>query len=372
MITYNHDLKLITLNNGSISYCIYINSAGYLQKVYFGKALNNHEDFSEIINAKYLTSPYYDVTKGEEFLYADGYKSDLASLELHSHGLGDKKYSAIIIKGENGSLETDFKYVSHQIYSGIKPLKSPMPYAKGENCETVEILMKDGFTNLNLKQYITIYSDKDIIVKSFEVINPTQNAVSLTRAMSMQLGLNHTAYDMVHYGGRWLNERAEMVNRLHDGTQEVSSNHGKSSHYENPFVYLKEVGASNEYGEVIGFNLIYSGNFKFRVDCDHLGMASICYGMNDEDFEWNILPNESFTLPQAVISYSYNGVDKMSQNFHKFIRENLIDYKHDKEYKPVLFNSWEGCVFDFNTQTIIDYIDDACKIGTELFVLDDG
>lgn len=38
----------------------------------------------------------------------------------------------------------------------------------------------------------------------------------------------------------------------------------------------------------------------------------------------------------------------------------------------ILFNSWEGCYFDFTTDSIVSYIDDAKKIGSELFVLDDG
>ena len=62
----------------------------------------------------------------------------------------------------------------------------------------------------------------------------------------------------------------------------------------------------------------------------------------------------------------------MSQNFHSFVRENLITYQFDKEYKPVLFNSWEGCLSDFTTESIISYIDDSAKAGAELFVLDDG
>ena len=92
----------------------------------------------------------------------------------------------------------------------------------------------------------------------------------------------------------------------------------------------------------------------------------------DEDFCWKLEAGETFETPQAVIAYSAEGIDGMSQAFHHFIREHLITYRHDKAYKPVLFNSWEGCYFNFNTESVISYIDDAIKIGTELFVLDDG
>lgn len=61
-----------------------------------------------------------------------------------------------------------------------------------------------------------------------------------------------------------------------------------------------------------------------------MGGLRVLYGINDEDFSWKLKTDESFETPQAVISYSYQGVDKMSQNFHKVIKENIIGYKKKK------------------------------------------
>lgn len=372
MINYNSDKKLLSLSNGSIAYVMYVNDAGYVEKVYFGKALANLDDFTQVRDGKYFVSSYFDTAEGVQKRYTDGFMAESGLLELSSHGVWDKHHSAIVLKDATGSYESDFRYHSHNITSGVPAVEEPMPHAKGDNAETLEIVYKDMHRDIFVTEYLTIYPDKDIIVKSFTVENKTESELSLLRAMSMQLDLNNKDYNMVSFPGRWMRERNYHENPLHYGTQEVSSNFGCSSHDMNPFVFLKSKTATMDYGEVIGFNLIYSGNFKFRADVGKYHSTQISYGINDEDFCWTLAPGAKFATPQAVISYSYQGVDKMSQNFHAFIKQNLISYQADRAYKPVLFNSWEGCTFNFDTDSVISYIDDAVKIGTELFVLDDG
>ena len=46
-------------------------------------------------------------------------------------------------------------------------------------------------------------------------------------------------YDFTHFRGRWSKERDKKTNEVMDGYQAVSSNYGRSSHEENPFVYLE-------------------------------------------------------------------------------------------------------------------------------------
>ncbi len=372
MINYNSDKKLLTLNNGSIAYVMYVNDAGYVEKVYFGKSLANLDDFAQTRDGKYFTSSYFDTQNQQQKWYTDGFMAESGLMELSPHGVWDKHHSAIVIRQANGCYESDFRYHSHKIYDGVPAVEAPMPHAKGDNTQTLEILYKDMHQDIFVTEYLTIYGDKDIIVKSFTVQNDTKEQIHLLRAMSMQLDLNNKEYDLVSFPGRWMKERNYHSNPLHYGTQEVSSNMGSSSHDMNPFVFLKSKNATLDYGEVIGFNLIYSGNFAFRAEVGKYNATQISYGINDEDFCWTLPSGEKFVTPQAVISYSYEGIDKMSQNFHAFIKQNLISYKGDKDYKPVLFNSWEGCHFTFDTQSVISYIDDAVKIGTELFVLDDG
>ena len=154
----------------------------------------------------------------------------------------------------------------------------------------------------------------------------------------MQLDLPRNNYNLTHFGGRWAAERNAVTNKLVDGVQEVSSNLGATSAEESSFLYLADSGATYTHGEVLGFNLVYSGNFKFRTYSDMMKGTHITYGINDEDFAWVLADGESFVTPQAVVCYSADGIDGMSRNMHDFVRNHIVTYRHDREYKPVLFN----------------------------------
>ncbi len=373
MIAFNKKTRIVHLTNNKISYYIYINEEGFLETLYFGPFLSDIGESSSIrrANVDNGSTQYFDIKEGKEKTYKDVFKSNYARLEISSHGKFDKRGAPIVLRYKDGSRVTQFSYVSHSIYKGINPLKG-LPHAHGDNVETIEFTLKEIGHDVYVKYYLSIYEDKDILIKNFEIINKSNEIINIERACSMQLDFDSMNYRLVHFSGRWAKERDYKINDVVDGIQEVASNYGRSSHKQNPFVYLMDKNANMFNGEVIGFNLIYSGNFKFRTFTDYYHTLHVIYGINDEDFLWVLNPNESFVTPQAVISYSLEGVNKMSQNFHDFVRDNLITYKDAKEYRSVLFNAWEGCMFDYTTESMLSYVDDSTKIGAELFVLDDG
>ena len=62
----------------------------------------------------------------------------------------------------------------------------------------------------------------------------------------------------------------------------------------------------------------------------------------------------------------------MSALMHKFVTDHIVpEYWKSKE-RPVLYNSWEGCMFDFDQKRLLDLAKRAKNLGCELFVLDDG
>ena len=373
MISYHSEKNMFHLCNDEVSYYLYINELGIPETLYFGERLESIEHISALTKKGLGQEQYLDCQTGQEYLSQCEYRGEVSRVELSSHGYKDKRGTSILL--EHGLKPTDFRYVSHEIYEGIRPLKTLPSADKNkdvQNVDTLVLRLEEKSSQVYVNISISIYRDKNILIKNYEIENRSSEDIRLTRAMSMQIDLPRAGYILHQYAGRWYQERYEEKVELQSGVHEVFSNVGRSSHHMNPFVFLAEKNADFDHGEVIGFNLIYSGNFKFRTYVDYYKNTHITYGMNDEDFEWTLTPGDIFETPQAVISYSNNGIDKMSQNFHRFIKDNLITYGRDREYKPVLFNSWEGCFFDFNTDSIIRYIEDAKKIGTELFVLDDG
>ena len=70
--------------------------------------------------------------------------------------------------------------------------------------------------------------------------------------------------------------------------------------------------------------------------------------------------------------YSAEGMNAMSQVFHRLYRTRLArGYWRDRE-RPVLLNNWEATYFDFTEEKLLKIARNAKEDGVELFVLDDG
>ena len=95
-------------------------------------------------------------------------------------------------------------------------------------------------------------------------------------------------------------------------------------------------------------------------------------GINPHCFNWVLSHNESFETPQAVMTYSNKGINKMAQSMHNFVNENIVRGQHKYAERPIVINNWEAMMFDFNRQKIIGLADKAKKLGVEMLVLDDG
>lgn len=70
--------------------------------------------------------------------------------------------------------------------------------------------------------------------------------------------------------------------------------------------------------------------------------------------------------------YTDDGLNGMSQTFHRLYQKRLAHgYWRDRP-RPILLNNWEGTYFDFDEQKLLDIAKTAHEQGIELFVLDDG
>ena len=152
----------------------------------------------------------------------------------------------------------------------------------------------------------------------------------------------------------------------------MDSRRGNSSHEQNPFVALKRPCTTEESGEVIGFSLIYSGNFRIQAEVDTHDVTRITVGINPEGFDWKLEPGEEFQTPEAVMVYSCHGLNGMSQTFHRLYGKRLArGYWRDRP-RPILINNWEATYFDFTEEKLLNIARKAQECGVELFVLDDG
>ena len=281
---------------------------------------------------------------------------------------------AIQVKLANGTTVTDFRYESHEIYRGKKKLEGlPATYAEKEDeVESLEITLKDEVANLRVILSYTVFENYDSITRSCKVINDSNDEVDILRALSANVDFTHSEFDLIQLSGSWARERHIVRTALRSGGQCIESRRGASSHAQNPFIALVSKDATEDKGEVYGFNLIYSGNFLASVEVDMHSNARTQIGINPFDFTWNLESGQSFQTPEVVMVYSPNGLTGMSHIYHDLYRERLCRGTHRDKERPILINNWEATYFDFNNEKIKEIAKESSKLGIELFVLDDG
>ena len=367
-IFYHETSQEFHLKNESVSYIMKVLKNGQIGQLYYGSAIPDKEDFGYYIETMHRPMSSY--------LFEGNLTYSLEHLkqEYPSYGTTDYREPAFEILQENGSRISDFVYESHKIYDGKPELQGlPAVYVEEkEEAQTLEIILRDSLTGAKMTLYYTIMRDFPVITRSMNLENDGDQSFDLTRAMSACLDLPDKDYEWIQLSGAWAREREIKTRKLEQGIQSVGSLRGNSSHNHNPFIALKRQSADEFQGDVIGMSLVYSGNFLMQAEVDTYDVTRILMGIHPMGFQWHLEPGESFQTPEAVITFSEDGLNGMSQTFHKLFRTRLArGYWRDKE-RPILINNWEATYFDFNEDTIVEIAKSAKKAGIEMFVLDDG
>ncbi len=352
-----HNNGLFHLKNDSLSYLFQVGKYGELQHLHFGSPVGSEDAYALTCRpgwgwGSFLTLEDSDPESCLDFL----------PLEWSGSGRGDFRESPL----ELGGVSSDLRYVNHQILEGVAPMSCGLPQAHG-NCETLEITLEQP--GLRLKLYYSLFDTA--IVRRTVVENTGDAAVTLQKVMSSSIDL-YGNYTMASFHGGW---SAEM--RRHDvsigGAKVVNESlTGASSNRHNPGFFLYEADATETAGRVYGFNLVYSGNHYAAAQLAQTGLTRVMQGINPSNFVRELLPGEIFETPEAVMTFSDQGFGGMSAHMHRFVNEHIVPSQWNGKPRPVLYNSWEGCMFDFNQRRLLDLADRAKDLGCELFVLDDG
>ena len=367
-IIFHEGSKTFHLFNEEISYIICVLSNGHIGNLYFGKKIHDREDFSYLIESKQrpMTACVYEGNRK--------YSLEHLKLEYPVYGTSDYRNPAVEILQENGSRISEFKYISYEITDGKPELAGlPATYVEEpEEAQTLCLRLKDEVTGIVLELLYSIFSGKGILARSARFINEGIAPVHLLNAMSLSLDLPDSDYVWMQFSGVWARERHIIERKLEQGIQAVGSIRGNSSHEHNPFIVLRRPSTTETSGEVMGFSLVYSGNHRMQAEVDTHNTARVTAGINPQNFDWKLDCGESFQTPEAVVIFSDQGLNGMSQTFHKLYQKRLArGYWRDRP-RPILNNNWEATYFDFTEDRLVEIAAKAKECGVELFVLDDG
>lgn len=369
MIYINEKNREFHLQNKNSSYIFYVMENGQLGQLYYGKKIKHRDDFSH-----FFKKPKYGVgiiahTKENPAFSLEYYKQ-----EYPSYGTTDFRKPAIKLLQKNGSRISNFTYDSHTITEGKPKLVGlPSCYVE-ENSEamTLEIKLVDKVINCALYLTYTTYCNREVFTRNTRLENNGQEEIFIENLMSLSIDFPDYDYEMLHLSGAWGREKHIKERILEKGVQYIDSTRGASSAQQNPFMAIKRKNTTENQGEVYGFSLVYSGNFIAQAEVDHFDVTRITMGINPFDFSWTLNEGESFQSPEVIMVYSQEGLNGMSQSFHRLLRERVArGFWRDKE-RPVLINNWEATYFDFDEEKLVAIAKEASKLGFELFVLDDG
>jgi alpha-galactosidase len=367
-VYFNEKTKEFHLQGKDFSYIFSVLKNNQLGHLYYGKKIRQRDSFSHL----YKVQP----KAGLSCIYEGdmAFSLDILKQEYPSYGTGDYREPAFQILQEDGSRTTNFIYKQHRIFNGKPKLKGlPATYVEQEDeAVTLEITLEDKVIDAELHLLYTVYKELNVITRSAKFSNNGKQKLQLTRAMSASIDLFDSNYEMVQLSGAWARERHIKTRKLEPGIQSVSSTRGTSSSQQNPFIALKRPETTEQQGEVLGFSLVYSGNFLASVEVDYFDVTRVTMGINPFDFSWLLDSGEGFQTPEVVMVYSDQGLNGLSHTYHQLYKSRLARGVWRDKVRPVLINNWEGTYFDFNEEKIVDMAKAAKNLGVELFVLDDG
>ena len=81
--------------------------------------------------------------------------------------------------------------------------------------------------------------------------------------------------------------------------------------------------ATEDAGDCLGVMLAYSGSFEMRLEQDQMGALRLTAGIQSEGFSWSLAPGERFDAPETILCFRHDGLNALSQRFHRFLRLDL-------------------------------------------------
>lgn len=352
-----HRDKVFGLHGDGFSFLLRINEHGLPELLHFGEALST-ADAEALI-------PKPGIGWGESLLLDETSTAscpDAMPLAWSGAGKGDFRESPV----EFGGISSDFRCAYSRILDEPVLMKSPLPSAR-HNSEALEVVMAQPGAEIQL--YFTVVGG--VLLRRTVIRNTGKENLVLKKIMSTMTDI-YGDYEMTTFDGGWISEMRKHKIPVAESRVVSESNTGFSSNRHNPGFLLSEPDATEDFGRVYGFNLIYSGNHYASAQKSLQGFTRVMQGISPADFSKTLAPGEFFETPEAVLAFSDKGFSGLSEKFHRFVSENIIPEHWKNRERPVLYNSWEGCMFDFNEARLLSLAKDAKKLGCELFVLDDG
>jgi alpha-galactosidase len=236
----------------------------------------------------------------------------------------------------------------------------------------VTLISKDETRNIALHHHLQFDHASNVLKCSTTVINYSENTVSVDDLAAPTFALPDHMTKLMAFEGRWSQEFQIRTIDLFLGAYSRENRRGKTSHDNFPGLVMHENDTNERQGQCYGFHLGWSGNHRTRVELLPEQRTYVQMGELLGNNEIVLAKGEHYCSPNLYVSFSDNGFTKLSQQFHDFVRQTLLNPQFHQKPRPIHYNTWEGIYFNHDVETLRSLANIAADTGAERFVLDDG
>ena len=368
-LSYDAPERIFTLSTERTTYQMRVDEHGYLLHLYYGTRTS--------ANTSYLIT-YADRSGmcGCPHDVADRtYSLDVLPQEYPFQGEGDMRSPLLMVRGDDGTFGCDLRYKSHDLRDGKYGLPGlPAVYDEGQQdaAQTLSITLADERLGLEVERLYGLMPAYDVITRAAVIKNVGTGRITVEKAQTACLDFVTGDFDVITFDGRHAMERRLSRHAVGNGSFSVGSRRGMSSNQYNPVMVLCDGDATETSGRAWSMSFVYSGSFLAEVERDQFEQTRMQMGLASDLLSYPLEPGEQIVAPEVIMTYSAAGLERISHNLHRCIRERVCRGPWRDSPRPVLINSWEACYFDFTGDKLVELAKKAADLGLDMLVMDDG
>lgn len=339
------ELKTIRISTDNTDMILQVNNNGRLYMVYLGDKLLNAADADKLDWRMNTGSDGSVSTRGHEAYMASGGEDFFEPALAVTHADGDK---------------TTYLYY-----------KDSQTRAIDGGTETI-IHLADKKYPLEVTLHYAAYNRQNVIKAWSEIVHHEKSDITLWKYASTMLYFNEPSYFLTNYHSDWAREAQPVTQKLTYGKKIIDTKLGtRAAMYMQPFFELGINAPARECdGKVMLGTIGWTGNFRCTFEVDNVGGLRVIPGINPYASDYKLKAGENFVTPEFIFTLSDNGIGEATRNLHDWAR--LYQLKDGKEDRMTLLNNWESTAFDFDQDKLAGVMDDAARLGVDMFLLDDG
>lgn len=315
-----------------------------LRIAYFGKKLLNNAEYASV------SSQYHK----------DDNNVGINNSIYTTAGTWNLLEPAIQVVHADGNHSLELKYVN----SSTKKID--------DNTTITSVLLRDPVYPFQVTLFFKTWFNENVTEQWCEIKHTEKKAVVMEKYASANLYFTSKRYFLNQFQGSWAREMKPEEAELTAGIKTLDTKLGTRADLFQPpsFVLSFDKLATEDEGAVMLGTLAWSGNYKIDFEKDAYEHLRLIAGINSYASAYTLQPNQTFTTPGFIYTYSENGKGEASRNLQNWARKYRLP--DGEGSRLTLLNNWEATYFGFNENKLVDLFKGAKELGVDMFLLDDG